>query len=209
MSRRTAESSKAIRIAWQQEQERVKEGKGTRDWTPEQQQDIIIKGKAYDINGKAYEGQHMKSAEKYPEYQGDPNNIQFLDRNEHFDAHLGDWKTPTNWYYDPVTKQFTDFGEEQYIPCTAIDLSNPITISFSNDEILAQNKDLSNNKAENNELSNVSDNEILAQNKDLSHNKAENNELSNVSDNGILTQNNEPNSSYVNNRSQSNDYGIE
>ncbi|MBR0530137.1 MAG: hypothetical protein IJJ76_10320 [Ruminococcus sp.] len=43
MSKRTSDASKAIRKAWQQEQERVLEGKGTRDWTPEQQQDIIEK----------------------------------------------------------------------------------------------------------------------------------------------------------------------
>ena len=68
MSRRTAESNKAILAAWNKEQELVQEGKGTREWTPQQQQDILEKGKAYDDNGKAFEGQHMKSAEMYPEY---------------------------------------------------------------------------------------------------------------------------------------------
>lgn len=33
MPRRTAEASKAIRLAWQRELELVQEGKGTRDWT--------------------------------------------------------------------------------------------------------------------------------------------------------------------------------
>lgn len=126
MSRRTSEANKAIRIAWQQEQERVLEGKGTRDWTPEQQQDIIEKGKAYDDDGKAFHGQHMKSAEKYPEFQGDPDNIQFLTPKEHLDAHRGNWQNPTNWYYDPVTHVFTDFGEGMYIPCAVIDLSCPV-----------------------------------------------------------------------------------
>ena len=37
----------------------------------EQQQDIIDRGKAYDEDGKAFEGQHMKSAAEYPEFQGD------------------------------------------------------------------------------------------------------------------------------------------
>lgn len=69
MSRRTSESNKAILAAWNKEQELVREGKGTRDWTPEQQQDILDKGKAYDENARAFEGQHMKSAEKYPEYR--------------------------------------------------------------------------------------------------------------------------------------------
>ena len=51
MSRRTAESNKAILAAWNKEQELVQEGKGTREWTPKQQQDIIEKGKAYDDDG--------------------------------------------------------------------------------------------------------------------------------------------------------------
>ena len=78
MSRRTAESNKAILAAWNKEQELVQEGKGTREWTPQQQQDILDKGKAYDEDGVSFQGQHMKSVEKYPEYQGDPENIQFL-----------------------------------------------------------------------------------------------------------------------------------
>jgi len=131
MSRRTAESSKAIRQAWQKERERVLAGQGTRDWTPEQQQDIIEKGKAYDADGRAFEGQHMKSAEKYPEYQGDPDNIQFLTKKEHLDAHRGNWQNPTNWYYDPVTYEFTDFGDGKFIPCTVIDLSEPIVFIAS------------------------------------------------------------------------------
>lgn len=40
MPSRTAEASKAVRKAWQREQELVQVGKGTRDWNEEQQQDI-------------------------------------------------------------------------------------------------------------------------------------------------------------------------
>lgn len=77
MSRRTAEANKAIRLAWERERALVQIGKGTRDWTEEQQRDILDpnKGKAYDDKGRAFEGQHMKSVGKYPEYQGDPDNI--------------------------------------------------------------------------------------------------------------------------------------
>ena len=64
------ERNKAVRRAWIKEQELVQEGQGTREWTPEQQKDILEKGRAYDENGKAFEGQHMKSAEQYPKYQG-------------------------------------------------------------------------------------------------------------------------------------------
>lgn len=49
MSRRTAESNRAILAAWNKEQELVQEGKGTREWTPQQQQDILEKGKAYGV----------------------------------------------------------------------------------------------------------------------------------------------------------------
>ena len=85
------ERNKAIRKAWEREQELVSEGKGTRDWSKEQQNDILDpdKGKAYDENGRAFEGQHMKSVVEYPEYQGDSDNIQFLTREEHLEAHKG------------------------------------------------------------------------------------------------------------------------
>ena len=126
MSRRTAESNKAILAAWNKEQELVQEGKGTREWTPKQQQDIIEKGKAYDDDGVAFQGQHMKSAEMHPEYQGDPGNIQFLTRAEHLEAHNGNWRNPTNWYYNPVTKEKFDFGDGPFIPCEVIHLPEPI-----------------------------------------------------------------------------------
>ena len=54
MSRRISEANKAVRKAWENEQQLVFEGKGTRDWTPEQQQSIIDKGKAYDDEGRAF-----------------------------------------------------------------------------------------------------------------------------------------------------------
>ena len=147
MSRRTAEANKAIRLAWQREHDLVQVGKGTRDWTEEQQKDILDpeKGKAYDYKGRAFEGQHMKSVEKYPEYQGDPNNIQFLTKDEHLEAHQGNWQNPTNWYYDPVTKQITDFGEGMYVPCPVIELSHPVT----NIAINTQGKNLTEKKTEN------------------------------------------------------------
>lgn len=133
MSRRTADASKAIRLAWEKEQQRVLVGEGTRDWTEKQQQYIIDRGKAYDDDGKAFEGQHMKSAAEYPEFQGEPDNIQFLTHQEHFEAHRGNWQNPTNWYYDPVNKQFHDFGDGKYIPCEVIKLSTPICTDSSAD----------------------------------------------------------------------------
>ena len=47
----------------------------------------------------------MKSANEYPDFAGDASNIQFLkrrtmDKNEHLDAHKGDYRNPTNGYYN-------------------------------------------------------------------------------------------------------------
>lgn len=128
MSSRTATAHKAIVAAWEKEQELVRQGKGTRDWTLEQQNDILDpeRGKAYDADGRAFDGQHMKSVEKYPEHQGNPDNIQFLTRQEHLEAHKGSWQNQTNWYYDPVTKHFFEFDENELIPCKIIELSNPV-----------------------------------------------------------------------------------
>lgn len=126
MSRRTSESNKAIRAAWNNEQQLIKEGKATREWTPAQQQDILDKGKAYDKDGRAFEGQHMMSAEKYPEYQGNPENIQFLTRDEHLEAHDGNWQNPTNWYFNPTTKEKTDFSNGKFKPCEIIDLCDSV-----------------------------------------------------------------------------------
>lgn len=147
------ERNKAVREAWNKELELVQEGKGTREWTPEQQKDILERGRAYDEKGKAFEGQHMKSAEMYPEYQGEPGNIQFLTRAEHFEAHDGNWQNPTNWYYNPITKEKFDFGDGPFMPCEIIHLPEPIvsiqlTQENKNKESLNLVKSVNENKTE-------------------------------------------------------------
>ena len=131
MSRRTAEANKAIVAAWEKEQQLVKEGKGTRDWTPEQQKDILEKGKAYDENGKAFEGHHMVSVENNPDFQGCSDNIQFLSRPEHRDAHGGNFQNSTNGYFNPETGETCFFEDGTFKPCDIISLSNPISTSVS------------------------------------------------------------------------------
>lgn len=108
------------------EQGLVLEGKGTRDWTDEQQKQITEKGKAYDNRGRAFEGQHMKSVSAYPEYQDDARNIQLLSREEHLAAHGGNWKNQTNGYYDPVSQTMSDFGDGPPQPCSEAPLANPL-----------------------------------------------------------------------------------
>lgn len=157
MSRRTAEADKAIREAWKKERELVLSGEGTRDWTPEQQISIIEKGKVYDEDENAYEGHHMKSVVAYPEFQGDANNIQFLSRFEHKNAHGGKFSNSTNGYYDPITHITTPFQKDSLIPCKIIKLSNPIEKTkiiaqekTRNDESLSYKDE--NKQNENNEL---------------------------------------------------------
>ena len=128
MSRRTSNADKAIRAAWEKERQLVFECKGTRNWTPEQQQDILVKGKAYDDDGKAFQGHHMMSVEAYPEYQGDAGNIQFLTRAEHILAHNGYTGNPTNGYYDPITGETTLFCDNKYEPCKVIELTEPVML---------------------------------------------------------------------------------
>lgn len=72
----------------------------------------------------------MKSVNQYPEYADNPDNIQFLTKNEHLEAHKGNWKNPTNWNYNPVTKVFHEFGEDELIPCDIVDLSDPIVAAL-------------------------------------------------------------------------------
>lgn len=126
MSSRTADASRAVRAAWYAEQRLVLEGRGTRDWTDEQQRSIAERGKAYDDRGLAFEGQHMKSVEAYPEYQGDRRNIQFLTKEEHLAAHGGNWQNHTNGYYDPVLKTMSDFGDGPPQPCAEVPLTKPL-----------------------------------------------------------------------------------
>ena len=141
MSRRTSEASKAVREAWQKEQKLVSDGKGTRDWTAEQQQDIIEKGKAYDDDGRAFEGHHMMSAEEHPEFQGDSGNIQFLTRTEHLSAHGGSFQNPTNGFYNPLTGETKNFVSGKYSPCEVIQLSKPVYVvnADSNAEDMSSN----------------------------------------------------------------------
>ena len=57
------------------ERELVLAGKGSRNWTPEQREQLITKGKVYDADGKAFIGQHMKSVSGFPDNQGDSTSL--------------------------------------------------------------------------------------------------------------------------------------
>lgn len=77
---------KAVDGAWEREKEFVQNGHGTREWTVEQQAELLREG---HVTG--FEGSHMMSVKDYPEYAGKPENIQFLPSVAHFEGvHQGD-----------------------------------------------------------------------------------------------------------------------
>lgn len=147
MSNRTREANKAVAKAWELERNRVLSGFGTRDWTLEQQKDIVEKGKAYDEHGNAFQGHHMKSVEIYPQFQGDPINIQFLSPEEHLNAHGGDWRNKTNGYYDFAAGRIIPFKDEFSYGAPVIQLSNRYVASNSL-LLKSDSKDGSKNKKE-------------------------------------------------------------
>ena len=172
MSRRTSEANKAICKAWNAEQQLVQEGKCTRDWTPEQQKDILEKGKAYDEKGKAFQGHHMLNVDKFPEHQGNPKNIEFLSRPEHLQAHDRNYQNPTLGYYDYITGETRLFENGNLEPCIVIELSIPIiNISVLPSETVSDKKVVSDEEKivesvikDNKEKADETDNQILTKN---------------------------------------------
>lgn len=99
------ERQKAVDEAWAKEVELVRQGKGTRNWSADEQKELLSTGK---VNG--YYGHHMSSVKNDPANAGNKDNIQFLNYDEHIHgAHQGDTKNATNGYYDPETGQMHTF----------------------------------------------------------------------------------------------------
>jgi len=123
MSDYKAERRRAINNAWKNEKAHVRNGRGTRDWTQEEQRQIITTGSAKD-----YHGHHMKSVKDYPQHATNPDNIQFLNSTEHIKgAHRGDTQNATNGYYDPKTGITHNFGNRNPSAPQASALSNPLS----------------------------------------------------------------------------------
>lgn len=134
------ERQQAVKDAWAREQELINQGKGTVDWTPEQQKELMEKGR---VSG--YEGQHMKSVHEYPEYAGCVDNIQLLSHEDHLAAHncsgLSENKgyhSPTNGYYDAKAKTMHSFGDNAPKAPEAFELSNPICHENGKDKNIAK-----------------------------------------------------------------------
>lgn len=110
--------SRAVAEAWIRERNLVREGRGTRDWTQEEQKEILETGKC-----KKYVGHHIEPVSKKHGKAGDYQNIQFLTRSEHYDAHKGNWKNDPKGLYDPESKTWIDQKNptvkelsERYVP---------------------------------------------------------------------------------------------
>lgn len=111
-----SERNKAISAAWKREKELVLQGKGTRNWTVAQQHELLSTNPPR-ISG--FEGQHMKDVSTYPEYAGDPNNIQWLTYEEHIiGAHKTKTTNSTNGFFDTETGELVPFkdGEKPSVP---------------------------------------------------------------------------------------------
>jgi len=91
--------SLGVARAWRREKGLVCQGRGTREWAMREQKTLLDEGRI-----RGYQGHHMKSVAKYPQYADDPNNIQFLrsvpQDNEHLRAHGGDYRNETESMYD-------------------------------------------------------------------------------------------------------------
>lgn len=115
----------AVREAWAREKALVQQGKGTVDWSPSQQAELMKTGR---VSG--YEGQHMKSVSRHPQYAASADNIQLLTHQQHLDAHnsgsqKSGYRSPTNGRYDPATGQMHAFGNHAPAPVAARSLSQP------------------------------------------------------------------------------------
>ncbi|HTB81462.1 MAG TPA: hypothetical protein VK717_11305 [Opitutaceae bacterium] len=83
--------------AWKQEKDLVEKGKGTRPWKADEVEKLKKEGKV-----AGYEGHHINSVKKNPGLAGDPNNIKFVNREEHMAEHGGNFGNPTHG--DPIDR---------------------------------------------------------------------------------------------------------
>lgn len=100
----------AIDAAWERERQLVLQGKGTRDWSVSQQEELIRTGK---VSG--FYGHHMLDASNNPSVAANPDNIQFLNHAEHYYGAHADHNTrePTLGRFDPATGETTPLDPRQ------------------------------------------------------------------------------------------------
>lgn len=101
--------AKAVKEAWEREADRVREGKGTWDWTVEQQAEMLSRSHTSNPGVSGFEGSHILSARDYPEHAGNPDNIQLIPTIAHYDGvHERNPRGNTpNGVYHPDTGEVT------------------------------------------------------------------------------------------------------
>lgn len=110
----------AVRQAWVNESNLVAQGKCTRQWSKSEVTELNSRGR---VSG--YAGHHMKSVKAYPQYAGNPDNIQFLTTKEHIaQAHNNNTKAATNGYYNPQTKTTQQFHGRPQKPVYSLNSFN-------------------------------------------------------------------------------------
>lgn len=86
-----AARARGVARAWADERRLVQEtGRGTRDWTRAQIKELVDSGKV-----KGFVGHHINNVNLAPELADVPENIRFLTRPEHFEAHNFNWRNQT------------------------------------------------------------------------------------------------------------------
>lgn len=86
-----AARARGVARAWAEERKLVQEtGRGTRDWTRAQTKELLDSGKV-----KGFVGHHINNVNLAPELADVPDNIRFLTRSEHFEAHDFNWRNQT------------------------------------------------------------------------------------------------------------------
>lgn len=94
--------SLARELAWKREIKLVRQGRGTRDWSMEEQIELLTTGRI-----RKYVAHHIRSVKEYSEFANHVDNIQFLTRKEHFKAHLFNWKQSLHLYFDHVRQSIS------------------------------------------------------------------------------------------------------
>jgi hypothetical protein len=96
---------KGVAAMWRQEAENIRSGKPSRNWTPEQESDILD-GRVPKsvVDGKPIEGAHIEPVKDAPEKAADPSNVRPKSFTEHRASGGGEHsKNPKQYDTGPTT----------------------------------------------------------------------------------------------------------
>lgn len=82
---------KGVKLAWEYERaDLLMGGQGSREYTIAQKNDLLQNGSV-----RGLEGHHINDVSNHESEQANPDNIQFLARDDHLSAHDGNWQNQT------------------------------------------------------------------------------------------------------------------